>query len=106
MSLDFRLHSGDAVVFDGSITHNLTDMAKELGIYNMLWRNSETSFSYGGTMVEALRNAIKQMLENEGYYKEFNPKNGWGTYVDFLEFLKNLLISCVIYPLSEVWSHG
>lgn len=77
-----------------NITHNLTEMAREAGIYECLWRAKGTA----GEIVPKLRAAIEDMRKRPEHYRKFDSENGWGTYDDFLPWLEELLAKCEEHP--------
>ena len=99
MSLDIYLMEP---VYSANITHNLTTMAKAAGIYDQLWRPEDNGIWYAGNLIDPLREAIKAMESSPTYYKTFDSDNGWGTYEDFLPWLKELLDACEANPDARV----
>ena len=106
MSLDISLVETQPVtVHSSNITHNLSKMARELGVYYGLWR--EFPCAEKGTLAKDLilhlHRAIRKLEENDDdYYKKFDAENGWGTTDDFLVFLKELKEACLDYPDAKV----
>ena len=109
MSLDVDLYTnycdhcgrGDEV-FECNITHNLGRMAKEAGVYNVLWRAPENDIDQGWHLLPALGRAVQAMKANPDHYKQFNAENGWGTYKHFLPWLEKLLAACEQWPEAKV----
>jgi hypothetical protein len=107
MSLDFSLmeqgiDGNDVIeVFEINITHNLAPMARELGIYRMLWKPEEYGFTKASQMVVPLANAIMDLATNKEKYSTYNPPNGWGSYEGFLDSLCKILSNVVRYPDSK-----
>ncbi len=91
-------------VFDANITHNLGSMAAEAGIYKYLWRPEKNNIEFANQLINPLQTAIKDMEERPDYYKAFNAENGWGTYKDFVPWLKRLLQACIDNPDAKVES--
>lgn len=92
-------------VFHANITHNLSDMAKQAGIYECLWRPSENGFEKAKDIIDRLKTGIEMMYDVPAFFKQFDADNGWGTYDDFLPWLKNVLSACEEYPgaVIKVW---
>lgn len=98
MSLDLDLiviepHS----VFDINITHNLNNMAKALGVYEILWRPEELAEKAGvdkiyvKNFIKPINEAIEELTSNIDYYQEkYGPENGWGSAEVLLEDLRKI----------------
>jgi len=89
-------------LFGSNITHNLGIMAKEAGIYDIVWRPDENNITQAKQLIGALKNAIKSMEDDPERYKKYNPENGWGSYDGFLKWLKEYLMACEENPEAEV----
>jgi hypothetical protein len=105
MSLDIYLHSKPCPcckrqdqLYHGNITHNLTEMAEEAGIYEIVWRPEENGIHTAVSIILPLQIAIADMRENPAKYKAFDDLDGWGTYVDFFHFLQVYLDACKKHP--------
>lgn len=85
-----------------NITHNLGRMAREAGIYDCLWRAPENGFIKASQLIEPLEKAISEMKEKPDHFKQFDSDNGWGTYKDFLPWLKTLLQACKDNPNGTI----
>lgn len=110
------------IIYCNSITHNLTDMAEEAGIYEALWRPYRLKSNYNISeddyekqhefednnvvqakeLIDILNTGLNKLLEDPNKYKKFNPDNGWGSYEGLVEFLINYLEACHNYPESVV----
>lgn len=81
----------------GNITYNLSPMFKRAidggGINSLHGKRGEEVY----TIVE---DGIKDMKMYAHYYKELNPKNGWGSYEGALAYLEKILEGCIKYPLA------
>jgi len=103
MSLDISLTQVmETEVYEANITHNLNKMAKALGIYGMLWRPEENNIEKAFQLITPLRKAIKKMEEYPEVYRPLQSENGWGTYNDFLPWLRKLREACIEFPQSKV----
>lgn len=89
-------------VFEQNITHNLTQMADEAGIYGIVWRPEENGIITAGQLIEPLRKAITEMKKDPERFEKFNSSNGWGSYKNFLPWLENYLRACERFPGAEV----
>ena len=70
-----------------NITHNLNNMAKAVGLYEVLWRPEEIEITTASQMIAPLEKAIEELVANPEKYKVFNPPNGFGSYKDFIYLL-------------------
>ena len=96
MSLDISLKATiETYVVDTNITHNLTGMWKEAGIYSALYE------SKGKTAKEVLPSLEKglHLMKNEPErFKQYDSPNGWGTYKDALPWLSELVAEFKRFP--------
>ena len=81
-------------VFHSNITHNLTEMANHAGIYKCLWRPEEIGVTKAGEIINKLESGIKLMEDSPESFSRFDAKNGWGTYDQFLPWVKKVLNAC------------
>ena len=109
MSLDIALNEawfgGGATVFEANITHNLTKMAAEAGIYEIVWYPEEAGIKKAGKLIEPLEAAIEVMKEDPERFKAFNHENGWGTYDGFVQWLERYLEACKENPKARISAH-
>lgn len=92
----------DNEVWSGNITHNLTEMAKEAGIYGLLWRPEESGVLSADDLRGPLASAVRHMEADPERFRKHNADNGWGTYEDFLRFTREVLEACERYPHARV----
>lgn len=103
MSLDVSLSAvRETTVFDANITHNLAKMAKEAGIYKLVWRPEEVGVKQAGELIGPLTNAISLMKAEPARFKKHDAENGWGTYDDFLPWLEEYLEACKQNPDATI----
>lgn len=57
----------------------------------------------GQEAIHKILTAINEMTDREEEMRELEPENGWGSYDEFLSFLRNLAEACIKYPNSK-WS--
>lgn len=88
--------------YDENITHNLTGMASEAGIYQHLWRPEEIEITHARQLIEPLQAAIDMLRKEPDRFKKFNPANGWGNYQGFLHFVTAYLAACKQYPDATI----
>lgn len=92
----------DNIVYGANITHNLNTMAREAGIYKHLWRPDEISVEKAQQLIEPLRGGLTLLESDPERFKQFNPKNGWGTYEGLVSFVREYLGACEEYPDADV----
>lgn len=126
MSLDISLRDPTATykvdaLYETNITHNLTKMAEEAGIYEALWRphllfyNKEreiTEDDIEATLEIKARDitsdislGLSILKGNPKRFEKFNANNGWGTYEHFVPFVENYLAALIEFPkaIVETW---
>lgn len=111
MSLDFQLqeppcpHCGRyEVLLDRNITHNLGRMAQEAGIYECLWRPNESGYRTASDIVAILETGVAKLRAAPGEFSQFNPPNGWGSYVELVAFASEVLDRCKEHPAALIWT--
>lgn len=102
MSLDVSLYVGDDRVFDANITHNLTTMADKAGIYEPVWRPEEVGIVVASQLIEPLRKGIDTLAADPDFFATFDAENKWGTYEQFLPWLRKYLAACEENPTASV----
>lgn len=91
--------------YDANITHNLTSMANEAGIYEILWRPEENNITKASQLIAPLSDAIKLMKKDPERFKKHNSSNGWGSYKNFLPWLIEYLAACEKMPNAKVFAN-
>ncbi len=86
--------------FDRNITHNLGAMAQAAHIYQALWHPDEAKppMVYARELIPPLSVGLDALRADPGYFKQFNAKNGWGTYEHFVPFVEACLTACIAHP--------
>ena len=106
MSLDFYLQyeidDNEIEVFDANITHNLNEMAKQVGIYEALWHHTRINAVYAKDIIGKLDSGYNQLVADPAKYKKFDSPNGWGKYDNFVPFVKKVLDACEKYPNAKI----
>jgi len=98
--------SGDEeTVFDDSITHNLSKMAKEANIYIELWQPSNIQITKANQLIAPLSDAMRLLKSDPFKFMQFNHEYGFGRYEDLIKFIEKYLIACISYPESDVYSY-
>ena len=103
MSLDVHLEREQLCeVYSSNITHNLTDMAKEAGIYREVWRPEECGITKAVQLIEPLRKGIERLKAEPERFKPLSASNAWGTYEQFIPWLEQYLKACESFPDAEI----
>jgi len=103
MSLDVTLTAvRPTTVFDANITHNLNRMAEAAGIYYHLWRPEEIGITKAAQLIDPLKCGIACMEADPEQFRKLEPDNKWGTYEDFLPWIKRYLEACETNPDAEI----
>jgi hypothetical protein len=108
MSLDFDLSCPYCKheYFRINITHNLTEMADEAGLYAPLWHPNDGEKSEypiyltAKTMIEIVEKGYHDLRNRPVFFQQFNPPNGWGSYDHFVENVQKILEALQQYPES------
>lgn len=95
-----------AKLFSADITHNLNEMAKAVGLYNVLWHPEKIGITVASQMILPLEKGIEELELNPDKYKAYNPPNDWGSYKDFVSFCKMVLQKCREYPEAIIEAAG
>jgi hypothetical protein len=77
-------------------------MAHEAGLYDLIWRAEENGITQAKQLIAPLEKGIALMRQEPERFKKHDPKNGWGSYGDFVPWLENLLEGCRKFPEAEV----
>jgi len=101
MSLDVTLERR-VEVYEANITHNLAAMAEGAGIYRHLWRPDEIGVETAGELIEPLRQGLLELESNPERFRAFDAENGWGTYDDFVPWVRRYLEACQLNPDAEI----
>lgn len=100
--MDVWLEEPGGEVYSANITHNLTKMASEAGIYRHLWRPEELGVHRAADLVHGLERGLLMLKSGREHFVQFNAPNGWGTYDDFLPWVENYLNACKAHPAAAV----
>lgn len=89
-------------VFSANITHNLTEMASEAGVYKYLWEPEEMGKTEAKELIKPLGQGLHRLKLEPEKYKSFNPSNGWGSYEELVRFVSNYLDACRQFPEAKI----
>lgn len=92
-------------VYSANITHNLSRMASEAGLYDELWRPNEVGITTARQLIEPLAKGFALLTSDPARFEKFNAENGWGLHKNFVPFVGNYLKACVDNPdaIVSVW---
>lgn len=103
MSLDVYLEKVmPCCVYSSNITHNLTKMAKEAGIYWHLWHPEDIGITKAHELIEPLTLGLATLKADPERFEKFNSPNGWGMYEHFVPFVEKYLNACIEHPDADV----
>lgn len=105
MSLDIDLLDPTAspqTLYSANITHNLTTMADKAGIYKAMWRPEEIQATQAKDIIPIIEEGLKKLVERPDYFKQFSSSNGWGTYEQFVPFVRKYLNALKEYPMAKI----
>ncbi len=101
MSLDIGLTAMvETCVVSKNITHNLIGLWKNLGIYEALYLSEGKKAK---EVLPILEQGLGKLLREPERYKQFDSPNGWGTYVQALPWLAELVEEFKKYPDGVIW---
>lgn len=85
-----------------NITHNLNRMAEASGIYKALWRPEEIGATKAKDIAGLLRKGLEAFESGPEKFKQFNSPNGWGSYDNFVPWVRRYLQACELYPEATI----
>ena len=83
-----------SLVFSANITHNLGNMASACGVYYACWRPEEINCKKAKHILPMLEDGVKLLETYPDFYRTFNSPNGWGSYDNFLLWLREYKDAC------------
>jgi hypothetical protein len=89
-------------VYYTNITHNLGTMARETVLYGVLWRPEQNGIVFAKDLIKPLEDGIRKMENDPERFKKYDATNNWGTYEQFLPWLRKLLNACEDNPDAKV----
>ncbi len=97
-----HVHRYRPTLFQANITHNLAQMASEVGIYDCVWRPDENGFLNAEQLIEPLTKAYDLINADYSRFAKLNPENGWGTCEYLLTFVFEYLEACKEFPTANI----
>ncbi len=92
----------EEVYFEGGITHNLSTMAREAGLYRCLWCPEELGKTRASQLCEPLSLGLKYLKGSQDWFEKFSPEGGAGSYQELVAFVSNYLEACLEHPDANV----
>ncbi len=89
-------------LFDAYVTHNLTAMAAEAGIYEHIWQPYEVGIKTAGELIEPLTKGLQAMRDDPVRFEKHNPPNGFGSYERFVPWLEKYIDACKEHPKAQI----
>jgi hypothetical protein len=109
VSLDVTLYSNKCescgrseAVFSANITHNLGAMAKAAGVYEACWRPDEHGYLKASHILPVLERGLVALESEPRRFKQYDAPNGWGTYEQFVQWLRRYAEACKANPAASV----
>lgn len=93
-------------VFSANITHNLTAMAKEAGLFEVVWEPERLGDVRAGHLIPMLMRGLARLKSAPRHYEKWNTPNGWGMYEHFVPWLEKYLEACWLHPTALVETRG
>ena len=90
------------VLYWANITHNLSKMANQAGLYTALWRPEEAGFETAKDITGILEEGLTRLKRDPDFFRVYNPPNGWGNYDGLVRFVENYLEACRKYPDAKI----
>lgn len=90
-----------------NITHNLRPMAREAGIAGLWDISTDDPHSMRPKFwIPRLETALEVMRNRPERFEKHNSPNGWGTFVEFVPWVEELLRRCQDSPGDVMSVHG
>lgn len=82
-----------------NITHNISGMWTEAGIKHVLYGYEPHTV---GEVIDDLKAGLALMESDPERFKKFDAPNGWGTYPDAVDFLREVIEGFEPYPDAQI----
>lgn len=110
-------------LYHANVTHNLSGMAHEAGIYEVLWRPyrlkenydlpqdedydeeyefESRSITLAHELIPIIEKGLIDLKKRPEWFEKFNSPNGWGLYEHFVPFVEKYLEACKEHPSAIV----
>lgn len=102
MALNVYLIRHGEYVYEDYLTHNMLPMAEAVGIYKVIWEPREVGVRRASQVIKPLSEGLQRLQEDPERFRRLNPKNGYGDYEYFVDFVRKYLRACREYPRAGV----
>jgi hypothetical protein len=89
-------------VWSANITHNLGNIAAEVGLYRYLWRPEEFGIVCAEQLIRPLHLGAAYMHSNYDKLVRLESANGWGKLSYLTAFVNEYRRACVEHPHAIV----
>ncbi|QHM90269.1 hypothetical protein [Acetobacter pasteurianus] len=89
-------------VFSTSLTHNLGLMAREAGLYGVMWHPEENGIITASDIIPHLEKGLITLVIEKERMKPYNPSNGWGSYDLLFSVTQEYLRAAHKFPEAKV----
>lgn len=77
-------------------------MSAEAGLYDIVWQPEKHGIICAADLIKPLQDGITLLESDPERFQQFEPDNKWGTYRDFVPWLKTYLEACIKNPEAQV----
>lgn len=96
MSLDIGLIHDGETLFEANITHNLTTMWSEAGVYDALYKSEG---EHAHNVLPTLEAGLERLKSDP---TQFNAENSWGLYKHAVPWLEELALHFKKFPNATI----
>ena len=95
-------------VYSRNITHNLGKMAHAVilsngkTLHDVLWRPDEHGYTKASDILSLLHEGMVELICFPEKYKQYNPDNGWGSYDELVNFVREYHSACLDNPNADL----
>ena len=99
MSLDIELTDKEETLFSANITHNLTKMWSEAGVYDALYKSDGKD---AHSVLSTLEAGLEHLKSDPTHFSQFNAENSWGLYKHAVPWLEELVLNFKKFPNATI----
>lgn len=91
---EYHHHYGERY-YSANITHNVNTMAMRASLYTACWHPETLApVPTARDILPLLVTGVETLRADPAYFKQFNPKNGWGNYDRFVAWVEKYASAC------------
>jgi hypothetical protein len=95
--------SKSSLIIEFNITHNLSLMAKKSYLYTTIWHPEELFPTPRALNVyPILVSGLDFLLVSKDSLSKYSDPSGWGTYDQFVKFVREYIAACKEYPTALI----